>query len=97
MIALACFVGFIIGAALAGWYCTRHDTIFTTIGADGGFAFTFTTADRGRTWRYRGATLPASPLTDRLQDAWDNVRLNRPVAWHRDGGSEFRFPNVRGR
>ena len=80
-------LGFIIGAALSAWYFTRHDDEPYT--RCGGFALTFTTADRGRTWLYKGRALPVSPLTDRLQDAWDNVRLNRSPAWHRAGGSEF--------
>jgi hypothetical protein len=43
------------------------------------FRLTFETRDAGRVWRFQGETLPASPLTDKLQDAHTNIAAGLPV------------------
>lgn len=42
------------------------------------FELRFETRDAGRTWRFQGEALPASPLTDRLQDAYTAVQNGWP-------------------
>lgn len=69
----AVFIGvcaLLLGAGLGAlWAVRRFMKQWPARYNPGTVELVFTTADGGKTWQYYGKDLPASPLTDRLQDA----------------------------
>lgn len=85
-LAAICLVMVLVGFA-AGWALrtiklgARYPSLIDDPGA---IELTFVSRDAGRTWRFNGEALPASPLTDRLQDTITNRELGLAIGADRD-------------
>lgn len=79
--------GFILGFFAGGSHRTIRlgEHYPSLIDEPGAIELSFVSRDAGRTWRLNsGEALPASPLTDKLQDVITNVELGLAVGADRE-------------
>lgn len=74
-VAIACFV-FLLGALAGFWLAVRQlRKLYPAYRNPRIREMSFTTADGGVHWCFFGEPMPATPFTDHLQDAFEDVTV----------------------